>query len=114
MSATQKRNAKEYVRGPPKASDGITKEKVRSAEDRPSRGKGTRRTRSSPNSNNANMKLRTQLKELNNKLEDAIDKAKVGKKPLKPVKESDPEEKAAKMAGKQLCAGQHKRGFGPR
>lgn len=48
------------------------------------------------------MKLRQQLKDLNSQLEEAIDKAKLVKKPVKATREIDPEEVAAKMTGKNI------------
>lgn len=45
------------------------------------------------------MKLRKQLKDLNSQLEEAIDKTKLVRKPVKAAKEIDHEEVAAKMAG---------------
>lgn len=46
---------------------------------------------------NINTKLRTHLKELNSKLEVAIDKTHVAKKPIMPNKEADPEEEQMRI-----------------
>jgi hypothetical protein len=54
---------------------------------------------------NVNLKLRQHLKELNNKLEVAIDNTHTVKKPAMPAKEVKPEEEAMRVDSIKKCIG---------
>jgi len=52
---------------------------------------------------NVNLKLRNHLKELNNKLEVAINNTHISKKPKRPAREADPEEEQIQLENTRKC-----------
>ena len=90
---TRQHQAEDYLRKPPISNDSRAKHL-------PIKEKRDEKDTEIIKLKSINMKLRKQLKELNSQLEDAIDKAKLVKKPVRVAKEIDHEEVAVKMAGK--------------
>lgn len=80
--------AEEYLKDPPKSID-IKHSKQKSGRDQ--------KDILISKLKNVNMKLRTHLKDLNSKLEIAIDKTHTVKKPTIPNKEVDPEEEQKRV-----------------
>lgn len=86
--------AEDYLKEPPKSTD-IKHSKQKSGRDQ----KDILIARLK----NVNMKLRTHLKDLNSKLEIAIDKTHTVKKPTMPTKEADPEEEQKRIDNTRKC-----------
>lgn len=87
-SMSKNRDAEEYLQEPPSGSGSKSK-----------KGKVKRDPKDVLVSRlkNINMKLRQHLKDLNSKLEVAIEKTHTVKKPTMPTKETDPEEEAMRI-----------------
>ena len=91
---SKNRDAEEFLKEPPAGSDSKTK---RSKSKRDPKDVLVTRLK------NINMKLRQHLKDLNNKLEVAIDKTHTVKKPIMPAKETPPEEEAMRVENTRKC-----------